>query len=222
MLSGNALKIIAAVSMLLDHMGLLLFPSSLWLRIAGRLAFPIFAFMIAEGCRYTRNKKRYFGLIFCLAVIYQVVYYLFDGSLYFSVLVTFSLSILTIFALDGLKARPVLYSGLLFAGAVITLWLLNQVFTIDYGFWGCMLPVFAALPGKTAYDRPVWRLVCLGIGLLLLSLDFGGIQYFSLLALPLLLCYSGKKGKHNMKYFFYIFYPLHLVILQGIAMLAAR
>ena len=54
-LTGNMLKLLAAFSMLLDHAGLLFFPSEMGFRIAGRLAFPIFAFMIAEGCKYTRS-----------------------------------------------------------------------------------------------------------------------------------------------------------------------
>ena len=59
-LNGNHLKLIAAFTMLLDHVGILLFPQIRLLRILGRLAYPIFAFMIAEGCRYTKNKLRYF------------------------------------------------------------------------------------------------------------------------------------------------------------------
>ena len=57
-LNGNHLKLIAAFSMLLDHAGILLFPQIRMLRIIGRLAYPIFAFMIAEGCRYTKNKAK--------------------------------------------------------------------------------------------------------------------------------------------------------------------
>jgi len=222
LLSGNMLKLIAALSMLLDHMGMLLFPHATWMRIVGRLAFPLFAFMIAEGCHYTRNRKRYWGLITVLAAVYQLVYLFVDGSLYFSVLVTFSLAILTVYALDRIKTHPGTGSIAVFCGAVAVLWILNSLFTIDYGFWGCMLPVFAALPRRTRYDRPAIRLLCLAIGLVLLCLDFGGIQIFSLLSLPLMLCYNGKRGKWNLKYFFYIFYPTHLVALYLIQMLSGQ
>ena len=63
------------------------------------------------------------------------------------------------------------------------------------------------------------RLVMLGIGLVVLSTLSGIIQVHALLSLPLLLLYSGKRGKVNLKYFFYIFYPVHLALLQGLAML---
>ena len=218
-LSGNMLKIIAAVSMVLDHVGLMFFPGNVTFRILGRLAYPIFAYMIAEGCKYTRSRPRYFWMLFAFAALCQVVYYLFDGSLYFSILVTFSLSILMIYALDAWKAAPGALTALGFLLTVAAVWGLNRVFTIDYGFWGSMVPLFASLPTGTKYDRLPWRVACLGAGLVLLAWSIDGIQIFSLLALPLLLCYSGKRGRRNMKYFFYIFYPTHLALLQGLQML---
>lgn len=218
-LSGNALKILAAIFMTVDHMGVILFPHSILLRFIGRLALPIYAFMIAEGCKYTRNKKKYFGMVFGLGAVCQIVYYLFDGSLYFSILITFSLSILMIYALQNWKQKKTAFSGLVFAGSVLAVYLLNERFTIDYDFWGCMLPVFAALAHGTKYDSLRTNIALLGLGLIALSVNIGGIQIFSLLALPLLYAYNGKRGKLNLKYFFYIFYPTHLVVLEGIAML---
>lgn len=218
-LTGNALKLIAALSMTIDHAGLLLFPQYPILRILGRLAFPIFAFMIAEGCKYTHSRRRYFGNIFALAVLCQSVYYLVDRSLYLSILCTFSLSILTIFALQDFRREPTLLRGAVFFGAVAGVYILNQILSIDYGFWGCMVPVFAALPQNTKWDTPVISTALLGTGLVFLGLHFGGNQMFALAAIPLLLCYNGKRGKWKMKSFFYIFYPAHLVILQLIAWL---
>jgi hypothetical protein len=58
-LTGNQLKLLALLTMTCDHIGVSLFPQALWLRVIGRLALPIFAYMIAEGCRHTRNRKRY-------------------------------------------------------------------------------------------------------------------------------------------------------------------
>jgi hypothetical protein len=218
-LTGNALKILAAIFMAIDHMGVILFPRVEILRIIGRLALPIYAFMIAEGCKYTRNKKKHFGMVFGLGAVCQIVYYFFDGSLYFSILITFSLSILMIYALQYWKQKKTALSGLVFISSVIATYLLNQWFTIDYGFWGCMLPVFAALPHGTDRDRLSVNATMLGIGLIFLGLSTDTIQCLALLALPLLYAYNGKRGKLNLKYFFYIFYPTHLVALEGIAML---
>ena len=97
-LNGNVLKIIAVISMTIDHMGLMLFHDDIIMRCIGRLAFPIFGFMIAEGCFYTKNKLRYFLRVFILGVLCQIVYYVADKSVYLGILITFSLSIVTIFA----------------------------------------------------------------------------------------------------------------------------
>nr|MBQ4318425.1 hypothetical protein [Clostridia bacterium] len=99
-LNGNTLKFIAAFSMLVDHIGVLFLPGNSLLRIIGRLAMPIFAYMIAEGCRYTKNRLRYFLTIFAFAVGCQLVYFFAAGDTYMSILVTFSLSILTIYSLQ--------------------------------------------------------------------------------------------------------------------------
>lgn len=232
-LTGNALKLIAAAAMVIDHVGLMFFPEVAELRILGRLALPIFAFMIAEGCRYTKSKVRYFLHIFCLAAICQAVYYVAQRSTYMCILVTFSLTILMIFALQGMKKafassaslwRKLASTGI-FAATVVLSWILNRHLRIDYGFWGCMVGVFAALLHPVDEQSPQWmkqswvHVLMLSLGLLILALDRGGVQIFSLMAVPLLLMYSGKRGKLSMKYFFYIFYPAHLVILQGISWL---
>ena len=99
-LTGNQLKLIAMIAMTCDHVGLSLFPQLQILRIIGRLAFPIYAFMIAEGCRYTRDRRKYLLSISALALLCQLVYWFMMGSLYQCILVTFSLSICLIYALD--------------------------------------------------------------------------------------------------------------------------
>lgn len=220
-LTGNHLKLLAALTMLLDHVGVLLFPQVLLLRIIGRISYPVFAFMIAEGCHYTRNKLRYFLMIFGLGVGCQVVYYFVSGDTYLNILLTFSFSVLLIFLLQRVQAatnwKQQFWRSVAFALGVFAAIGADQLLTIDYGFWGIMTPVFASLPlgkTKTGSKLPV---LMMALGLLLLAADMKDIQYYALLAVPLLLLYSGQRGKTNLKYFFYIFYPVHLVVLQGIA-----
>ena len=102
-LTGNMIKIIAAVLMVIDHVGVILMHEGGILRILGRISMPLFAFMIAEGAKYTRNKAKYLGMIAGLATACQLVYYFALNDTYMCILVTFSLSIALIYALDFLK-----------------------------------------------------------------------------------------------------------------------
>ena len=102
-ISGSTLKLIACVAMFIDHFGLVVFPKKMIFRIIGRLAFPIFAFFIAEGCKYTRNKLKHFLLIFSVGVIYFFFYLIAYGQAYPSIFLTFSVSILNIYLIDALK-----------------------------------------------------------------------------------------------------------------------
>ncbi len=234
-LPSNFIKILAALFMLVDHAGVMLFPKIKILRILGRLSMPLFAFMIAEGTNFTRNKAKYFSLIFLLGLSFQIVYYFFYKSLYLGILITFSISILIIYALQFFKSKLLngkiiekIYSFLLFTSSIALTYLLNRFFVVDYGFWGCLLPVFASLlrfeykdkgsRNIKTFDYIYLNLLCFSVGLLLLCLFNDKNQYFSLLSLPILLLYSGKRGKLNMKYFFYVFYPAHLVILYLVSL----
>lgn len=218
--------------MTVDHVGLVFFPKVQILRIIGRLSMPLFSFMIAEGARYTRNKIRYFLIIFLLGAAFQGVYYAVEGELYLGILITFSISILLIYALQLLKKKidnggseETLFSFLLFALAVAATYFLNESFSIDYGFWGCLLPVFAAIPhpidNEAEIKSSIFAILPLdylsfAVGLVILSVFYGEIQCFALLSLPILFFYSGKRGKLNLKYFFYIFYPAHLLVIYAI------
>ena len=227
-LTNNQLKIIAMVSMLCDHVGLLFFPSADIFRIIGRLAFPIFAYMIAEGCRYTKNRAKYLGLIAGMGIVFQVVYLVAMGSLYQGILVTFSLAIITIYAIDGILKSKKLWAilasiaSLLFVAAfvfVLPILLEGTDFDIDYGLWGILLPVAVYyLPNR------LWRTIGMALLLLVRAIHYtvfpaalGTLQWFALLSAVLLALYNGERGKAKMKYVFYIFYPAHLVILYGIA-----
>ena len=222
-LTNNQLKIIAMVAMLSDHVGKVLLPQYPVLQIIGRLAFPIFAFMIAEGCFYTRNKLRYFLTVFLLGAGCQVVYLITEKSLYQNILITFSLSIILIFCTENYKNKKDKTSGVILSFAVsgafiisilLPVIFIDQGFVIDYGVCGVLLP-FAIF---YATDKLRKLLFTAGI-LILLTLDLGGgIQWFSLLSIPLLALYNKKRGKYNIKPLFYVFYPAHLVVIYLISL----
>ena len=217
-LTGNQLKLIALIAMTCDHVGLQLLPEVTLLRIIGRLALPIFAYMIAEGCRHTHDRKKYLGKMALLAALCQMVYFFAMGSLYQCILVTFSLSICLIYVIDNVRGLPSALLALLTLVTVCAVclglprWLYWTDFAIDYGIWGVLLPVLVYFGGGR-------KLPLLGLALCFLARDTGGIQWFSLLALPLLYLYNGQRGRGNVGKWFYIYYPLHLVVIYGISVL---
>jgi hypothetical protein len=237
-LTANGLKILAAFSMLLDHIGYMFFPDVGFWRYIGRIAMPIFSFMIAEGCCHTRNKLKYFLHVFVLGAVCQSVYSVAMGDTLLCVPVAFAISIPLVYALQawkkalfGKRLWGSLLWGLTFGGGVAGLWLLTRsVITIDYGFWGCMLPVAASLlrmPENAPkvlkkWDRNLCHVLTMTVCMVFLALEMGTWQWWSMLALPFLKLYSGKRGAWRMKYFFYIFYPAHLVALEGLYWLLNR
>ena len=194
-LSGNQLKIIALIAMTCDHVGKQLFWQYDILQIIGRLAFPIFAYMIAEGCRYTRDRKGHLLKIAALALVCQVVYFIAEGSLYQCILVTFALSISIIYVIDhamkvlkksgasgrekpGAVCGAVLVCTAVYFVSVILPVLLERStdFAIDYGIWGILLPVFVYFVPQRL------KVPMTGATLVPLCLQLGGIQWYSLLA----------------------------------------
>lgn len=236
-LSGNKLKIFACLTMLIDHIGAILLPNVLILRIIGRLSFPIFAFMISEGAKYTKNKIKYLATIGIIGIIWQAILIAFLKDYHFNILITFSLSIIIIYALDFFKKSFFdknckiiikIATLLLFVAVALAPYFLQKIFNwfhYSYGFYGCMCAVFASLPTLTNTDAPKWlkkfdtlylRLLCMAVPLLIYSFKAGEYQIISLISLGILAFYSEKRGKLSLKYFFYIFYPAHLIILYAI------
>ena len=248
-LNGNMLKIIALITMTIDHVGMICFPQDLTWRYIGRLAYPIFAYMIAEGCYYTRNKKKYVGLIFAIGVLCQIVAYVSEHTLYMCIMITFTMSVLIIFALQ--KAIPdmnrndktipdrarqrdrinvgwcVITALAIGAAAFITLILPDILsdtdFTVDYGFFGVLLPVVVYVPNlfmknKGAVCRLVQTLL-MAIWLIPVWKTVNDIEWFALFSCILLLLYNGEKGRLNLKYLFYIYYPVHIGLIELIWML---
>ena len=238
-MSGNKLKASACIAMVVDHVGVLLFPGVAVLRYIGRLSMPIFAYLIAEGCQHTRSNGKYFLKMFGLAAFCQAVYFASDllsggiRDIYLNVLFTFSLSILVCWsylnlkeALDQTKRSRVLCAALLFAGALLLglfcTEFLDELFGIptrlDYGFAGIILPLFAVIFPEKKHQLPLFAVGTV-IFCLLLRVRIPYI-WFSLLSIPLILFYDGTRGTRRLKYAFYLFYPLHFALLYAIKLIA--
>lgn len=245
------LKYLAAFSMLVDHIGALLFPCSsvfyLILRLAGRLAFPVFAWFIAEGCQKTRDRKKYLIRLGLFALVsegpYLLVFHAGGGRA--SVLVTFFLAAGAMLLFERLRRTLPLPTALLpLLGALVLAELLGS----DYGFPGVLLIAGLYLMGenhpKKLFFVGLWC-VCFyllwqpGAGLLawlpagLLTPRLGEIvtSYFlqnllpqlgyalaACLSIPLLAQYNGARGAGH-RWFFYWFYPLHLLVLFLISLI---
>lgn len=237
-LPASTLKLIACILMVVDHVGMTFFPDVMALRAVGRLAFPLFAFFIAEGCRYTRNKAKRLGLLLAVGGGFALVYALYAGEVYGNIFLTFSVSVCMIYlwqyakraiferrdALRGAGAIVLLTAALL--GAAV----LFRLVHFEYGYTGMLVPLFVCLldfHGMEVSPRLAWldthatHLVCMAVGLVLLSLNgrMGRVQFFCLLSLIPLALYNGQVGRCGWKYGFYLFYPLHLLIIEGAAML---
>lgn len=233
-ISGNQLKMIACITMLIDHIGWLLLPDILILRIIGRISMPLFAFTFGEGCHYTRSKGKHFALVLICGLVTSAAMSFVMGEIYGNILITFSLSALIIYALDALKRAVAIgtkgqiagYSFAL-AGAVLLavgLCCFAPV-DIDYGIAGVMLPVCTRLlyfgyGGRTARLAPAYNfatvMALFFVNLAVLSAVYGIVQLFSILAMLPILAYSGKRGKHRLKGLFYAFYPAHLLFIAGV------
>ena len=211
-LTANQLKMIAMITMTIDHIGAYLLPQLYVLRIIGRLSMPIYAYMIAEGCHYTHDRKAYFLRLFGLALLCQVVYVLVDRSLYQCILVTFSASVGLIYGVENAQKKRT--PGSVFAALVLLaaiylicekLPLLLPGFHVDYGIWGVLLPVIVYFGGR--------NIVAFALGTLLLCLSLGGLQWWAMLTVPLLFLYNGQRGRHRLGWVFYLYYPAHLVVI---------
>lgn len=216
--SGNMLKIFALVCMTIDHIGFYLMDNSYPMRAIGRLAFPIFAYMIAEGCKYTKNRARYFYTIFIMGLAFQTICIIAENDYHMNIFITFSLSILLIYSLDYGRYNsetvrwqfPILsVLFVLFVAEIMPMFLSDINFGIDYGFFGAVLPLMVYL-----FDKKELKLIMFTIGLVLLCLTRDAIQWWSMLAVVPIAFYNGKRGNMKIKYFFYGYYPLHIIAIQ--------
>ena len=224
-LSGSALKIIAVISMVIDHCAYFLMehgtPLYEVLRCLGRVAFPVFAFLIAEGFAYTRNRTRYFLTILGFAIISEIPWFLLNGADgTHNVMFTIALGVASLAVFDRLcenRVLCVIALGLILLFAYST--------GIDYDWRGVlmidlfyMLRLHTIVPWKdqntTNYSAQAIRQIIFTFPLMM----HYGITG-AMLASFVIFLYDGTRGHIKgaiAKYCFYAFYPLHLVILIAV------
>lgn len=215
-LDGTTLKIIAMISMVFDHVGDLFFPEAIWMRAVGRLAMPIFSFLIAEGYIHTRDRKRYLLRLAVFALISEIPFDLaFEGKIgtsHQNIMLSFFLSVIALMLYDLIQGgsereKTSIGRTLLGVCAVTAIAMLSLLLRADY-------TVFAVIAVFLFYVfRKKHPLIRAGVGVAFLALT-RMIGYYSATGLsfiPLAL-YNGKKGK-GLKWLFYAFYPGHLLLL---------
>jgi hypothetical protein len=240
-LSSATLHIIAMTSMLIDHAMKTVIEGDSWVFVLGRLAFPIFAFMAAEGYFYTHDYRKYILRMFLFAVISEVPYDLMKSGTFYDmydqdVLWTFLLALLCIRVIDYVKSKGKKWAYILTAIVVsVAGMLLGVVFMVDYSGIG----VLTVLVFYLFHERKWWcmlvqllamfffNVVALGaFGPVYALSVFGNsleipLQGFAVLALIPIWLYHGRQGYHSkpFQYICYAFYPVHMLILYLITIL---
>lgn len=232
-LNSMWLHIFAIIFMFCDHLWATLISGNEWMTCIGRLAFPIFAFMIVEGYFHTKSLKKYVLRLLVCAVISEIPFNIVMGSsiiypFHQNVIWTFLIGILCIFLNE--KARKTnkmvirIFTGL---GTVILGSIMGLIFFVDYFHAGVLtILVFYFFRG-----RKWWCFLGQLVGLYYINMELlSGLSYeivlfgqtfffpqqgFALFALILIWLYRGKQGPYNsyFKFIYYGFYPIHLLIL---------
>ena len=224
-ITGSTLKIIAIISMLIDHIGAVIFERGLLnaehilanpplrqqlytidriLRLIGRPAFPIFCFLLVEGFFHTRNVKKYAFRLFLFAFISEIPFDLaLRGTFFYikyqNVFFTLLVGLLVMILADRYQENRWLQS-LIFVAGLGAGYLLHS----DYGYKGVLLIEILYF---FRFDKKMQTLAG--------ALSFSWEATAPLAFLPIL-AYNGKRGL-QMRNFFYCFYPAHLLILTGIS-----
>ena len=226
-LSNFDLKLIAIITMTIDHIGVVFgTPFYNLLRAVGRLSFPIFAFLLTEGYVHTKSFSKYFLRLLVLALISEVIYdYVFFGSFIYiganNIFFTLALGLLTLFLLDkskGLinryfkdKVDLFIILPITYLLIIVIMGLMGEFLNFSYGMLGILVISFFYL------FKDNFALIVISVSLSTLILG-EGMQYFSVFSLILIYFYNKKLGK-KCKVFFYLYYPLHILVLGVIRML---
>lgn len=210
-MSVFTLKIIACVTMLIDHIGLILFPQNLAFRVLGRLAMPIFSYLIVNGVKHTRDVKKYLIRLSIFAIISQIPFSVMVSGKLFSlnlnVFFTEAIGILAILCYEKVKDRPLVFAVL----PCMAISLLAEFIKTDYGMYGVLMMLLFYIARDNKLLMILYQ-VALNVVYLTLTNGTSDIQYFSLFALIFICFYNGKEGI-KLKYLFYVFYSLHIGLL---------
>ncbi|MBR1866074.1 MAG: hypothetical protein IJ801_06170 [Lachnospiraceae bacterium] len=192
--------------MLIDHIGYIFFPHILALRAIGRLAFPIFCFLIVEGFYHTRSHVNYLSRLCVFALISEIPFDLafFHTIIYLpyqNVFITLALGLASLFCLEEMNTHK------LYVIPLVLIWGAAYLVHCDYGIGGVILIDMFYL----AREMPFIRLVLCTLTLY----SFGRFELYGVLSMIPITLYNGRRGP-NAKMFFYWFYPLHLLALYAI------
>lgn len=207
-LNSFQLKCIAIMTMVIDHTGAVLFPEIWLFRYIGRIAFPIFVFLLVEGFFHTRDIRKYMFRLGVFAVLSEIPYDLaFRGEIlefqHQNVFFTLFIGVVMMYALEKNGEWPVKAVEVLLA-----MWAATFLCS-DYRFKGILLIAVYYFLRKRKWEKLV-----LGAGWNLLW--NWKVQGYGVVASVFIAMYNGEKGR-SLKYFFYLFYPLHLLVLYGIS-----
>ena len=230
-LDSTALRLLAILFMVLDHLWAAVVPGNLWMTCVGRLAFPIFAFQLCEGYRHTGDFRRYCLRLLVFALLSEIPFNLFyAGSLIFpfhqNVMFTLLLGLLAIRQADMLRREEGIKKKSLRCLALLLIFAGGVVLFPDYGLMGVMTVLcffvfryhrLFQLAAMAVLNIFAFKGQTIPVSLGARAFDFP-IQGFALLALPLIWLYNGEKGPggKGLRLFWYIFYPLHMLALYFI------
>ena len=230
-INNNTLKIIAIILMLLDHLWGTIIPGNQWMTLIGRMAFPIFAFLIVEGFFHTSDLKKYMKRLFIFGLISEIPFNLiYTGSIIFpfhqNVMFTLLLGLLIINEIDKLKNTKEIKKKIIPILKIFLFLLISIIGFVDYGVTGVLtIVVFYLFRGfKLAWIGQLISLILLyivffeGQSVILNIFNheyFLPLQSIGILSLIFIWLYNGEKGKNNklIKYLFYSFYPVHMLVI---------
>lgn len=239
--SSLVLKFLGFLFMTIDHMGLFFFPDYLFLRILGRIAYPIFAFLLVEGFTHTSSKYNYFlrlsGFALCLQLPDILNIYHIGPNIFF----TLAAGFLILMIYESSKS----YTYRIFYSCIVLF--LSVFLNLEYGLYGISLIILFYFGKHTSNEMKYLFFILLNLvysiflspalkdsylmlseskdaGILLRLIEgvyISPIQVYAVLVIPLLIFYNGTRGYYSKKlqYILYLYYPVHLLLFSYLSFL---